>query len=176
MNTLPITPETRVAQLLDAYPGLEEVLVGMAPSLARLRNPVLRRTVARLTTLERAAGIADLDVRTVVSRLREAAGLEAASDATEAGTEAPSGSGGEPPSWRTGREPTVRINADALLDRGETPLPAMLAAAKALDADGLLEVTVAFRPLPLVDALEHHGLRTHIEAVDGGGFRLYAAR
>lgn len=46
----------RVAELLDAYPALEPVLVAQAPAFARLRNPVLRRTVARVATLEDALG------------------------------------------------------------------------------------------------------------------------
>jgi len=77
VTKVPITPATRVAQLLDAYPQLEDLLVKQAPAFERLKNPILRRTVARLTTLERAAGIAGIDVRTLVRRLREAAGLRA---------------------------------------------------------------------------------------------------
>lgn len=42
-DPLPITPATRVGELLDAYPELEEVLVAAAPPFARLANPVLRR-------------------------------------------------------------------------------------------------------------------------------------
>lgn len=42
-----ITPETRVGELLDAYPQLEEALIRMAPAFAKPKNPLLRRTVAR---------------------------------------------------------------------------------------------------------------------------------
>ena len=34
----PITPQTKVAELLDAYPELEDVLVEMAPPFKKLRN------------------------------------------------------------------------------------------------------------------------------------------
>jgi hypothetical protein len=170
---VPITPETRIAQLLDAYPQLEDLLIRQAPAFERLKNPILLRTVARLTTLERAAGIAGLDVRTLVRRLREGAGLPVEPEEAAEGAAEPPGAA---PAWLTGRAPTAQIDADALLDRSETPLPKVLEAARALAADGLLEVTASFKPLPLVEALEHQGFRTHLEALADGRFGLYVAR
>jgi hypothetical protein len=43
-----IGPETTVGALLEAYPELERVLMEMAPAFAKLRNPVVRRTVAKV--------------------------------------------------------------------------------------------------------------------------------
>lgn len=174
MSDLPITPETRVAQLLQAYPQLEDVLIRQAPAFERLKNPILRRTVARLTTLERAAGIAGLDVRTLVRELRTAAGQPV--EESEAVAGAGPGKPAEPrPAW-TKPPPTTRIDADALLDAGETPLAKVLEAARALGDDELLEVTARFRPLPLVEALEQQRFRTHVEPLDGGRFGLYVSR
>lgn len=45
-KNLEITPSTKVAELLAAYPELEAVLIGMAPPFKKLKNPVLRRSVA----------------------------------------------------------------------------------------------------------------------------------
>ena len=52
-----ITPETRVGPLLDAHPELEDPLVAFVPAFDKLKNPVLRRTVARFATLEHAARV-----------------------------------------------------------------------------------------------------------------------
>jgi hypothetical protein len=49
---IPITPATKVADLPDSWPELENVLIAQAPAFRRLRNPVLRRTVGRVATLE----------------------------------------------------------------------------------------------------------------------------
>ena len=57
-----ITPETKVGALLDAYPELEAVLIELAPPFRKLKNPVLRRTVARLTSLAQAAKVGRLFV------------------------------------------------------------------------------------------------------------------
>ncbi|MBB30634.1 MAG: hypothetical protein CME25_17230 [Gemmatimonadetes bacterium] len=74
MAELPITPQTRVAELLEAYPELEDVLIGMAPAFKKLKNPMLRRTVAKLASLETAAGMAKLEPREMVRKLREVVG------------------------------------------------------------------------------------------------------
>ncbi len=47
MTRFSIGPETRVADLLDAHPEAEEILIAIAPQFKALKNPVLRRTVAQ---------------------------------------------------------------------------------------------------------------------------------
>lgn len=47
-----ITPSTTVYAILDSYPELEEVLIGMAPAFKKLKNPILRNTVAKVATLK----------------------------------------------------------------------------------------------------------------------------
>ncbi|MBR9976721.1 MAG: DUF1858 domain-containing protein [Bacteroidetes bacterium] len=74
MNTLEITPQTKVAELLEAHPQLEDVLIDMAPAFRKLKTPLLRRTIARVATLRQAAMTGDLPVSDVVGRLREAVG------------------------------------------------------------------------------------------------------
>ncbi|HJW74285.1 MAG TPA: DUF438 domain-containing protein [Thermoleophilia bacterium] len=53
-----ITPQTTVNTLLGEYPFLKDFLVGYNPEFKKLANPVLRRTMGRMATLERAAGMA----------------------------------------------------------------------------------------------------------------------
>ena len=45
-----ITPETKVGELLTHYPELEELLLQFSPAFATLKNPILRRTVAQVTS------------------------------------------------------------------------------------------------------------------------------
>ena len=85
-----ITPDMKVGALLEAYPELEEVLIELAPVFAKLRNPVLRRTVAKVTTLRQAASVGGLSLGDMIGRLRSAAGCsdewrDEDSDDTEAG-------------------------------------------------------------------------------------------
>lgn len=55
-----ITPKTTVHTLLREYPFLLDFLAGYHPEFAKLTNPVLRRTMGRLATLERASAMADI--------------------------------------------------------------------------------------------------------------------
>src|SRR5262249_41576159 len=66
-----IDPDTTVGALLDAYPEAEAVLIDLAPAFAKLRNPVVRRTVAKVATLEHAAKIGGVSLRTLIGKLRE---------------------------------------------------------------------------------------------------------
>jgi hypothetical protein len=85
----PITLQTKIWDLLEDYPQLEETLLEISPAFAKLKNPVLRRTIARVTTVKQAALIAGVEAGNVVILLRKAAGLdgggESGSTATEKG-------------------------------------------------------------------------------------------
>src|SRR5262245_982280 len=71
---LSINPDTTVGALLEAYPEAESVLIELAPAFARLRNPVVRRTVAKIATLEQAAKIGGISLHTMIQKLRELTG------------------------------------------------------------------------------------------------------
>jgi DUF438 domain-containing protein len=57
-----LEPGGRLDDLLKAYPFLLEFLAGLSPKFAKLRNPVLRKTVGRLATLQQVAGLGDMEV------------------------------------------------------------------------------------------------------------------
>ena len=75
--SLPIGPETTVGAMLEAYPELEGVLLEMAPAFAKLRNPVVRRTVAKVANLEQAAKIGGISLQAMILRLRNVTGQTA---------------------------------------------------------------------------------------------------
>ena len=169
MTTLSINPETKVGELLEAYPQLEETLIAMAPAFARLRNPILRRTVARVATLTQAARVGGIDVREMVVRLRTAAG--------QSGDPVVSGGAGStevsdvPPDWFDESRVAARFDADEILARGEHPLGAVQGAATGLARGEQLLLTSGFFPAPLVDALRTRGFMTASFAAPGGRIR-----
>lgn len=155
----PITPDTKVAQLLEAYPDLEPVLIAAAPAFSKLSNPVLRRTIARVTSLRRAAEVAGLPVRDLVTRLRAAAGLpadlEAAADdgATDADGPAP---------WVDAARVRWTIDADGMLESGHEPMSEVMRRSAELAGDELGLIRSSFRPAPLIELLEGRGFRTAV--------------
>ncbi len=73
-----ITPDTKVGPLLENRPELESVLMEISPKYTALKNPVLRRTVAKVATLRQVARVGDVPLADLIRKLREAAGLEPA--------------------------------------------------------------------------------------------------
>ena len=62
-----IKADTRLKDLLDAYPYLVEFISEYRSEFAKLRNPVLRRTVGRVATLENVAEMGDVDPKALVA-------------------------------------------------------------------------------------------------------------
>jgi carbamoylphosphate synthase small subunit len=151
---LPITPETRVGDLLSAYPDLEPVLVAQAPAFANLKNPVLRRTVAKIATLAQAARVGGIDARALVRALREAAGQDTGEAAT--GPAQPS-TPGQAPAWYRDDLVVARVDADEMLSRGEHPLGVMSQKAMELKGRAILALDSGFLPAPLIDAFRGRG-------------------
>ncbi|MEM9070094.1 MAG: DUF1858 domain-containing protein [Myxococcota bacterium] len=164
---LVITPASKIGALLDAYPELEEVLFKTAPLFRKLKNPVLRRTVAQVATVERAAGVAGVPVRDLVQTLRQAVGQDEwlGETAVPLSTE-------ESPRWLEEGKVVATFDADAMLARGEVPLGPVLRRARTLVAGELVRLNASFRPMPLLDQLERAGHPHHLKSAEGG-FSLF---
>lgn len=65
-----ITAHTKVYDLLQAFPQLETVLIDLSPNFNRLKNPILRNSLARVATLEQAATVAGVPLLSLLNRLR----------------------------------------------------------------------------------------------------------
>ncbi|HKZ31685.1 MAG TPA: DUF1858 domain-containing protein [Vicinamibacteria bacterium] len=168
-----ITPATKVADLLASWPELEEVLIAQAPAFRRLKNPVLRRTVARVATLEQAAGVGGVPVRQLVAALRRAAGLEG-----DGAGEASARDSAEPeaaPDWLDPARVIEALDAEALLDAGEVPLTRVGARARQLGPGQLLRIDSGFRPAPLLEALRKQGYRCFARESAPGRFETFVA-
>jgi hypothetical protein len=62
-----ITPKTTVGTLLKEYPFLLKFLAGYHLEFGKLTNPVLRRTMGRMATLEKAAQMANVPLNQLMS-------------------------------------------------------------------------------------------------------------
>ncbi|MDJ0706111.1 MAG: DUF1858 domain-containing protein [Leptolyngbyaceae cyanobacterium MO_188.B28] len=72
-----ISAQTKVNDLLQAFPHLEGVLISLNPQFKKLRNPLLRNSVGRIATLKQAALVADIPPLTFINHLRRAVGQDA---------------------------------------------------------------------------------------------------
>ena len=171
-----ITPETRVGDLIDAFPELEATLLGLAPAFEKLKNPILRKTVAKVATLQQAARIGGLDVRDLVARLRQAAGQPALDGGNiRVGVEGAAAGFHEQtaPAWFDEGRVDAPIDADAILASGEHPLGLVRRRLAALEPGRILALTSGFRPVPLIDTMLREGYEVFVRETAGGQVTTY---
>jgi hypothetical protein len=153
---LQIEPSTKVAELLDAYPELEEVLIRMAPPFKKLKNPILRKSVAKVATLQQAAIAGRLDPSTMIDQLRQAVGLPPFDL-----TEIPSTEDylGTTPDWFDTSCVATSID-DRAGDSDEMAITRIVKTVKDLAEHQAVELTTTFLPAPGIDVARSRGLRT----------------
>ncbi len=163
-----ITSDSRLGELLERWPGLEDVLVELSPHFRALRNPVLRRTVAKVATLRLVSKVSGVALGVLVERLRAGAGLPAVAFA-EDGAAPPA----ERPEWAADPAVTRRHDARAAIDAGEHPMARVMADLAQLAGGEVYELVTPFVPAPLVDLARGKGFAAFSVAEREGLVRTY---
>ena len=147
MEKLIITPKTKIFELLEAYPELEEILISAAPQFKKLKNPILRKTITKITNLNQAAIIGGLKVEVLVNKLRTEVGQTAVESLdTEQGNY-----NTKKPEWFDKSAIVGTIDIRDMLNAGEQPVHEVLSAIKKLEKSKILKVVAPFVPAPLLD-------------------------
>jgi hypothetical protein len=166
---LMITPETKVGEVLDTYPELEELLIEIAPPFRKLHNPVLRKTVARVTSLRQAAKVGGVPIGEMINKLRLALGQET----IEVDSDRTSGEGTERPAWLENRPIWKSLDARPLIESGQEPLGMVMTDLSALPPKQLYELIAPFEPAPLIDRARKRGFETYCVHDADGSTRTY---
>lgn len=156
-----ILPKTKLFEIFKNFPELEEKVMEIAPPFRNLTNPVLRRTVGKLATVEKAANIGKLDVIKFVNTLRRAVGQPALEiDDETKPVEIPSGV----PDWVQG-DPIHTVNGTEMLERGEHPLNFVNQTMSEIDKGQFILLQTNFHPIPMIDAMEQQDYKVfHTES------------
>lgn len=162
-----ITPKTKVLELIETYPQLEDVLIQYAPAFKNLKNPVLRRTVAKIATLQQAAAIGGVKTEELINRLRKEVGQDMI--AGETGTQY----NYKRPDWFAEDKVVKRFNASEMLAAGEHPVNQVLADLNHLEPGKIYELKAPFLTAPLIDKASSLGLKHWIEQKSNEEFFIY---
>lgn len=165
-----ITPQTKVGDLLKAYPELEDVLISVAPAFKKLRNPVLLRTVARVTSLAQAARVGGVSVAALVQQLRGAVGQPEFTETTEALRHE---SLTTAPDWYNPEKISDSLDARAMIDAGEQPIGRVLGDLEHLTPGQIYELITPFEPAPLIDRARAKGFVVFTRETGRGEIRTY---
>lgn len=168
-NKLIITPQTKIRELIDAYPEVEETLVSMAPAFSKLRNPVLRNTVARVTSLNQAALIGNVDVAELVNCLRSKIGQ----DISDVLLNTDSESMKTTPDWFKKDKVVATLDARPMLEAGLHPIAEVFDHLSKLNSGNIFELITGFIPAPLIDKARDKGFPAYSVEERNGEFHTY---
>lgn len=169
---LPILPSTRVGALLDRYPQLEDVLIALAPPFRKLKNPLLRKGVARVATLRHAAVVGGLSVNALVNRLRAAAGQEPLALEDSAGADSYFA---DQPDWFS-RDRIIESIDERTADPDKMPIAAILQSAARLRSAEIIELITTFIPAPGIDVLKKKGFLVWSVRAENDSIRTYISK
>jgi len=142
-----INLDTKIYDLLKEYPFLEDELIRINPKFKKLKNPILKRTVARIASIKQAASVGGMDAGELLNRIRKAVGLE------EVAVEPLKEEEQEAPKW-IADEPKVIFMVQELLDSGKNPLTEVNKKLKELQSGDVILLISDFKPEPLIDEMK----------------------
>ena len=165
-----ITPATKIADLLKEFPQLEATLIKYSPAFSALKNPVLRRTVAKVTSLQQAAKVGNVSIVEMVDTLRAEVGqsplcedytlVENSDNNTEISI----------------TKITHRFDARPIIEAGDHPKEAIFELTKTLQSGDCLEILTTFPPIPIADSLTKKGYKITISAIENGVVKTYVEK
>ncbi len=155
-----ITSQSKLFDVLEAYPSLEEQIILIAPPFRNLKNPVLRRTVGKLASLEQVARVGGMEVDKLVNTLRRAVGQSDLAPASAVPLAVEYSASPDDPDW-VAAAPKIILDGVELLHRGEVPLGRVNALLGELPPGETILLVTDFEPLPIIEALRKQNRRLH---------------
>lgn len=169
-NTTIITPKTKVMQLIETWPQLEDVLIDYVPAFSKLKNPVLRRTVAKIATLQQAAAVGNVKVEDLINRLRKEVGQDILAENESVGYNTIQ------PSWYEESRLHNQLDAREMLTAGEHPVTQVMADLNQLPPGKMYRLKAPFLPAPLIDKASSISLSHWVRGISEEEFEIYFYR
>ena len=170
-----ILARTKVADAIDRYPDLKNVLIEISPKFKRIRNPLIFRLVSKWATFSDVARMGNVSICELLHRINRTIGKE-----RELFEKAPEcikeieGEGVE----KEETKPEWVENANQVLvydvrNRDDFFMEEILNAAKTLKKGHVLKVINSFSPIPLYNMLSELNYEVFIEKESVEKFNLY---
>ena len=164
-NELIITPDTKIYELLEAYPKLEAKLIETAPVFSKLKNPVLRKTITKVTSLKQAALVANISLNHLVNELRKEAGQFSQTFSSES----------EIQKKGSNRPQKIKqvYDASSDIEKGNHPLAFVMKEIQLLEKNEAFQLVTPFYPAPLIEKVKEKGFNVETENDSTGKFNNF---
>ena len=163
-----ITPKTTVHELLSAYPDLEDKLIAMAPPFKKLRNPALRKSIAKVATLKNIASVGNIPLNELIAKIKQeigqSVGVEEYEDEVYFTPQ---------PDWFSADKIAVSLVEGQTGDKDVMTVVPILRAAAKLAAGAIIELTTTFLPAPGIDTMRAKGFSVWTTKSEGDTIRTY---
>jgi hypothetical protein len=149
-NKLEITPSVTVHDLLKTYPELENVLIEIAPPFEKLKNPVLRKSVAKVATIKHISSVGNMPLNKLISLLKEAVGQPIDTEYYD-----DQDYFGEQPDWFLPEK--IVLSVDDVNAGDKMIIVSILRQAKDVKKGGIIELVTTFLPTPGIEVMKSKG-------------------
>ncbi len=168
MAKIDITPSTKVHDLLENYPELEEELIAMAPPFKKLKNPFLRKSIGKVATIKNIASVADIPLTELINKIRAAVGQEPTTESYDDENYFL-----EQPEWFSPDKIVLTIDDDKRINKDEMTLVSILKDARDVKKGEIIELITTFLPAPGIDRLKSKGYSVWSKKFEDGTVKSY---
>ena len=166
-NLLIITPKSKVFDLLEAYPQLEGIITGLVPALEKLKNPQLRMTVGKVSSLQQIAVMANISVDNLINMLRKEVGQSFVEEIQQPQFQK------SVPDWFDKQKISTTLDVRPMLEAGEHPVHQVISELNQLPDGEIYKLVASFLPVPLIEKAISLDYTHYYEVVSENEFNIY---
>ncbi len=163
-----IKMNTTVAELLNDYKGMKDILIEINPKFKKLNNPVLRRTLAKVATVKQAAIVGGMKPTELLNKLREKVGqkpleVDKSMDKLDLDLD-------EDIATKTPKE---SIDVNKLLNEDKNPLAVVFNKLRTYNQGEVIKIISDFKPEPLMEEFIKKGYKVFCKELSDKEFETY---
>jgi hypothetical protein len=163
-----ITASTTVHELLVVYPELEETLISIAAPFKKLKNPLLRKSIAKIVTLKHISAVGNVPLNDLVNELRMAVGQSETSESYEDEKYYL-----DQPEWFSIDKIALSVNEEKLGVKDKMTVVVLLQEAKYIEKGEIIELTTTFLPAPGIETMRSKGYSVWTKKEDENLIKTY---
>ena len=162
-----ITPKSKLMKVLEAFPELEEMLISYIPAFKDLKNPILRKTIAKIATMQQVAAIGHIKVEDLINMLRKEVGQDCIESSDDFKVNR------DQPEWYKNEKVTKSFDARDMLTRGEHPVNQVISDLSEIGSAEIYELIASFLPVPLIEKGTSLGFEHWVKESNEGLVKVY---
>jgi len=167
-TSIEINPSTKVYDLLNTYPELENTLIGIAPPFKKLRNPILRKSIGKIATLKNISSVGNIPLGELIKKIKKAVGQEITDEQYEDEEYFKAR-----PDWYAIDKISVSINEEKSDNKDQMTIVSILKEAKNVKKGEIIELITTFLPAPGIDTMKSKGYSVWTVKEEGNLIKSY---